>query len=67
MDTSDHITNRTVRNEYASRPFTKGILDDGLLDIFDELPVSKQVEMTRQIASDRLVIVRDLAATAGSW
>lgn len=43
------------------------MLDDGLLNIFDELPVSKQVEMTRQIASDRVIIVRDLSATAGSW
>jgi cleavage and polyadenylation specificity factor subunit 1 len=64
----DHVIRiRTVRNEHASRPFAKGILDDGLLDIFDDLPVSKQVEMTRQIASERAVIVRDLAATAGSW
>jgi cleavage and polyadenylation specificity factor subunit 1 len=56
-----------VRNEYASRPLTKGILDDGLLRIFDDLPVPKQVEMTRQIASDRAVIVRDLTAHSGSW
>ncbi|KIJ27345.1 hypothetical protein M422DRAFT_271489 [Sphaerobolus stellatus SS14] len=56
-----------VRNEYSSRPLTKGILDDGLLDIFDELSIQKQVEMTRQIASERSVIVKDLSTHAGSW
>ncbi|GJJ10703.1 hypothetical protein Clacol_004930 [Clathrus columnatus] len=58
---------RLVRNEYTSRPLNRGILDDGLLDIFDDLPVSKQVEMTRQIASERSIIVRDLITNAGSW
>ncbi|KAF8520929.1 CPSF A subunit region-domain-containing protein [Hysterangium stoloniferum] len=58
---------RIVRNEYASRPLTKGILDDGLLEMFDDLAVTKQVEMTRQIASDRSIIVKDLTTNAGSW
>ena len=58
---------RMVRNEYASRPLTKGILDDGLLKIFEDLSIPKQVEMTRQIASDRAVIMRDLTANGGSW
>lgn len=70
MDSVSNVTAlmfRLVRNEYTSRPLTKGILDDGLLNMFDELPVSQQVEMTRQIASERSIIVRDLTANIGSW
>jgi len=56
---------RTVRNDALSRPLTKGILDGELLDIFDGLELERQVEMTKQIGTDREVVLGDLAALIG--
>ncbi|KAJ3476928.1 hypothetical protein NLI96_g10812 [Meripilus lineatus] len=41
---------RIVRNESVPKPLSKGILDDNLLSAFEELPIGRQMEVTRQIA-----------------
>ena len=44
------IVCRIVRNEYMPKSLSKGVLDDNLLSAFDDLPVGRQIEVTRQIA-----------------
>lgn len=56
-----------VRNDYVSRPLTKGILDGNLLAAFDELPLTKQDEVTRQIGTERSVVSKDWLGLAGVW
>jgi cleavage and polyadenylation specificity factor subunit 1 len=60
--THTFISTRTVRNDALSRPLTKGILDGGLLNIFGSLELERQVEMTKQIGTDRKAVLGDLAA-----
>ena len=56
-----------VRNEYVSRPLSKGILDGNLLATFAELPIALQNEVTRQIGTDRATVLKDWVALAGAW
>ncbi|KAI0777316.1 CPSF A subunit region-domain-containing protein [Trametes elegans] len=58
---------RMVRNEYVSRPLSKGILDGNLLGTFEELPIARQNEVTRQIGTDRATVLKDWAALVGAW
>ncbi|KAJ7624997.1 CPSF A subunit region-domain-containing protein [Mycena polygramma] len=59
---------RIVRNDYVSKPLSKGILDGNLLTHFEGLPISRQNEMTRQIGTERTQILRDWMALApGAW
>ncbi|OBZ77260.1 hypothetical protein A0H81_02690 [Grifola frondosa] len=50
---------RMVRNDHVSRPLSKGILDGNLLATFEDLPVTRQNEVTRQIGTDRATILKD--------
>ena len=56
-----------VRNEYVSRPLSKGILDGNLLATFEELPISRQNEVTRQIGTDRATVLKDWVSLVGAW
>jgi cleavage and polyadenylation specificity factor subunit 1 len=56
-----------VRNDYVSKPLSKGILDGNLLVEFEGLPITRQVEMTRQIGTERTVVLGDLIALGGVW
>ncbi|KAI0699171.1 CPSF A subunit region-domain-containing protein [Cerioporus squamosus] len=58
---------RMVRNEYVSRPLSKGILDGNLLATFEELPIARQHEVTRQIGTDRATVLKDWVALVGAW
>ncbi|KAH9849008.1 CPSF A subunit region-domain-containing protein [Lenzites betulinus] len=58
---------RMVRNEYVSRPLSKGILDGNLLATFEVLPITRQNEVTRQIGTDRATILKDWASLVGAW
>ncbi|KAJ6513930.1 CPSF A subunit region-domain-containing protein [Mycena vitilis] len=59
---------RIVRNDYVSKPLSKGVLDGNLLTHFEGLPISRQNEMTRQIGTERTHILRDWMALApGAW
>ena len=50
-----------------SKPLAKGILDGNLLAAFEGLPITGQHETTRQIGTDRSVILRDWIAIGGAW
>ena len=56
-----------VRNDHVSKPLAKGILDGNLLAAFEGLPITGQHETTRQIGTDRSVILRDWIAIGGAW
>ncbi|KAF7797366.1 hypothetical protein EIP86_008561 [Pleurotus ostreatoroseus] len=58
---------RVARNDRVARPLTKGILDGNLLCAFEELPVPRQIEMTRQIATDRMAVLKDWLNLGGAW
>ncbi|KAI0313592.1 CPSF A subunit region-domain-containing protein [Amylostereum chailletii] len=58
---------RTVRNDTVGKSLTRGVLDGMLLDAFGDLSVAKQAELTRQIGTERAVVVRDLVALSGPW
>ncbi|KAF7341963.1 Protein CFT1 [Mycena venus] len=51
---------RIVRNDFVSKPLSKGILDGNLLTHFDGLPITRQNQMTpRQIGTERAKILGD--------
>ncbi|KAF9057003.1 CPSF A subunit region-domain-containing protein [Panaeolus papilionaceus] len=58
---------RIVRNDYISKPLSKGILDGSLLAHYEALPFPRQSEMTRQIGTDRLTLLRDWTGLTGPW
>ncbi|KAJ6588439.1 CPSF A subunit region-domain-containing protein [Mycena capillaripes] len=58
---------RIVRNDFVSKPLSKGILDGNLLSHFEGLPISRQNEMTRQIGTERTQVLRDWMSLAGTW
>jgi len=58
---------RIVRNDYVSKPLTKGILDGNLLGQYEGLPIDRQVEVTQQIGTDRVKVLRDWIEIRGSW
>ena len=58
---------RIVRNDFVSKPLSKGILDGNLLAAFEGLSVTKQNEMTRQIGTERGVVLRDWITLGGAW
>lgn len=55
-----HMIIRHVRNDLASRPLNKGILDGPLLQSFVALPKSKQDELAGPIGTDRETVLHDL-------
>ncbi|KAH8089926.1 CPSF A subunit region-domain-containing protein [Cristinia sonorae] len=58
---------RIVRNDYVSRPLTKGILDGNLLAAFDDLPITQQNEVTQQIGTERTTVAKDWLNLGGAW
>ncbi|KAF7329846.1 Cleavage and polyadenylation specific protein [Mycena kentingensis (nom. inval.)] len=58
---------RIVRNDFVSKPLSKGILDGNLLRHFEMLPIPRQNEMTNQIGTKREEILRDWIGLAGAW
>ncbi|CEL62153.1 Protein CFT1 OS=Cryptococcus neoformans var, neoformans serotype D (strain B-3501A) GN=CFT1 PE=3 SV=1 [Rhizoctonia solani AG-1 IB] len=58
---------RYVKNDFVSRSLSNGILDGNLLAAFEELSVSKQVEMTQQIGAEREKILSDLLKLRTPW
>ncbi|KAF8056614.1 CPSF A subunit region-domain-containing protein [Lyophyllum atratum] len=58
---------RIVRNDFVSKPLSKGILDGNLLSHFEALPIPRQVEVTREIGTERMVVLRDWISLSGTW
>jgi cleavage and polyadenylation specificity factor subunit 1 len=58
---------RLVRNDYVSKPLSHGILDGRLLMSFEDLPLIRQSEITRQIGTERTTVLHDLNELGGSW
>jgi len=58
---------RLVRNDYVSKPLSHGILDGRLLTSFEDLPLTRQNEITRQIGTERTTVLHDLNELGGSW
>ncbi|CAA7257397.1 unnamed protein product [Cyclocybe aegerita] len=58
---------RIVRNDYVSKPLPKGVLDGNLLTHYEALPITRQNEMTRQIGTERVTVLRDWIALTGPW
>jgi len=58
---------RIVRNDYMSKPLSRGILDGNLLRTFEDLPITSQNDITRQIGTDRVVILRDWVGLGACW
>ena len=56
-----------MRNDYVSRPLSKGILDGNLLTKYEDLPIGRQSEVTRQIGTDRAGVLKDWIRLNGSW
>ncbi|KAK0240309.1 CPSF A subunit region-domain-containing protein [Armillaria nabsnona] len=58
---------RIVRNDFVSRPLTKGVIDGNLLEHFGALSTTRQVEMTRQIGTERTIVLRDWISLSKAW
>ncbi|KAF4616622.1 hypothetical protein D9613_008890 [Agrocybe pediades] len=58
---------RIVRNDYVSKPLSKGILDGNLLAHYEALPITQQNEMTKQIGTERLTVLKDWLSLTGPW
>src|SRR6266404_4103709 len=56
-----------VRNDYVSKPLSLGILDGRLLTSFEDLPLTRQSEITRQIGTERTAVLHDFNELGGSW
>lgn len=50
-----------------SKPLTRGILDGNLLAQYESLPINRQSEVTQQIGTDRVSVLRDWIELRGSW
>jgi len=58
---------RIVRNDFVSKPLSKGILDGTLLSHFESLPITRQNEMTRQIGTERTQLLKDWMSLVVAW
>jgi cleavage and polyadenylation specificity factor subunit 1 len=56
-----------VKNEFFSRPLSKGIVDGQLVATFETLPINKQDEMTTQIGTQRQTVLQDWSFLDGAW
>jgi cleavage and polyadenylation specificity factor subunit 1 len=61
------LVDRIVRNDYVSKPLIRGILDGNLLAHYESLPINRQMEVTQQIGTDRVNVLRDWIEVRGSW
>ncbi|KAG7097937.1 hypothetical protein E1B28_005248 [Marasmius oreades] len=60
-------TLRIVKNDYVSRPLSKGILDGNLLCHFEGLPITRQVEIMKEIGTEVAVVLKDWVTLQGPW
>jgi cleavage and polyadenylation specificity factor subunit 1 len=67
MQTGADSAGSMVRNDFVSKPLSKGILDGNLLAHFEGLSFTRQDEVTRQIATDRMTVTKDLIGLYGPW
>ncbi|KAG6820213.1 hypothetical protein H0H93_003867 [Arthromyces matolae] len=58
---------RIVRNDFVSKPLSKGILDGNILAHFESLPIGRQTEVTQEIGTDRVTVLKDWITLSGSW
>ncbi|KAJ4491198.1 CPSF A subunit region-domain-containing protein [Lentinula edodes] len=58
---------RIVRNDYVSKPLSKGVLDANLLVHFESSSITRQREMTKQIGTEIGIVRRDWMALDGPW
>ncbi|KAI0302807.1 CPSF A subunit region-domain-containing protein [Multifurca ochricompacta] len=58
---------RIVRNDFVSKSLSHGILDGRLLVSFEDLPLTRQSEITRQIGTERITVLHDLNELGGAW
>ncbi|KAH0581631.1 hypothetical protein H2248_011332 [Termitomyces sp. 'cryptogamus'] len=58
---------RIVRNDYVSKPLSKGILDGNLLGHFEALPIARQVDVTREIGTERMTVLKDWIGVNSPW
>ncbi|TDL22024.1 hypothetical protein BD410DRAFT_828742 [Rickenella mellea] len=58
---------RVVRNDYVSRPLSKGIVDGNLLQAFEDLSITRQIEITRQIGTVRSLVLNDWIGFGFAW
>ncbi|KAJ7057084.1 CPSF A subunit region-domain-containing protein [Mycena amicta] len=58
---------RIVRNDFVSKPLSKGILDGNLLALYEALPIPRQNEMTNPIGTKREEVLRDWVGLVGPW
>jgi cleavage and polyadenylation specificity factor subunit 1 len=56
-----------VRNDFVSKPLSKGILDGNLLSHFEGLPITRQTEVTREIGTERNTVLRDWIGLNEPW
>lgn len=66
-DADNFLYRRIVRNDFVSKPLSKGILDGNLLAHYETLPITRQNEMTRQIGTERSLVLRDWISLSGAW
>jgi cleavage and polyadenylation specificity factor subunit 1 len=64
---TEYLHGRLVRNDHVWKPLSKGILDGNLLRGFEELSLSRQNDITRQIGTDRATVLRDWVSLEASW
>lgn len=67
IGTNGTCLSRIVRNDSVSKPLSKGMLDGNLLAAFQDLPVSRQIEITRQIGTERGIVLKDWNSVDGPW
>ncbi|KAK7059173.1 mRNA cleavage and polyadenylation factor subunit [Paramarasmius palmivorus] len=58
---------RIVRNDFVSKPLSKGILDGNLLRHFEVLPTTRQAEMTREIGTEVPTVLKDWVTLDSLW
>ncbi|KAG6901009.1 hypothetical protein C0995_002528, partial [Termitomyces sp. Mi166 len=58
---------RIVRNDFVSKPLSKGILDGNLLGHFEALPIARQVEVTKEIGTERTTVLKDCIGVNAPW
>lgn len=56
-----------MRNDFVSKPLLKGIVDGNVLAAFEDLPVTRQNEITRQIGTERSLVLSDWLGLSAPW
>ncbi|KAK7451137.1 mRNA cleavage and polyadenylation factor subunit [Stygiomarasmius scandens] len=58
---------RIVRNDYFSKPLSKGVLDGNLLVHFASLSAPRQAEVTKPIGTEVSTVLKDWISLEGPW